>query len=172
MLLIPDTIIKKGFVKTRKDYEPFDDNQFQQVGIDVRVANVSRIFGTAKLTRFSKELAPQEMLAVNNDNCWVLQKGAYAIDCMEECVIKQGYEGKLIHRSTFNRSGALLTGSVYDPGYEGLIAGTLYVFCNILVLEYGTRIGQFQIQTAEMGTLYDGDYQNQQSHAEAAERLK
>lgn len=165
MLILPKKMVELGYVKSRQEGWSLESNQFQQIGLDVRVCKIQRIVGTATIMRFEKQLPSYVDIDRNQDECWFLTPGVYALECMEECQIPQGFEGKLIHRSTFNRSGCFITGSVYDPGYKGIIAGTMYSHINMLV-EFGTRIAQFQMQTAEMGELYDGDYQNQSSHAE------
>lgn len=172
MLITPQTMLTRHFVKARYDQFPLEAEQSQQIGLDVRVGSIEKILGTSILMRNSKKLPAYVPIDRNQDNCWVLKPGAYAIETLEECDIHLGFEGKLIHRSTFNRSGVFLTGSVYDPGYKGVIAGTLYVHTETLIVEFGTRIGQFQMQTAEQGSAYNGDYQNQTSHAEAAKKLQ
>lgn len=168
MLVTPQKMIKNEWITSPA--LNLEDNQIQQVGLDVRIDKVMSIHGTATLTRTEKKLPAYHEISLNPDNCWLLQPGAYAVECIEQCNIPKGYEGRLIHRSTFNRSACFITGSVYDPGYRGVIAGTMYVH-NPLVVERFTRIGQFQMRTAEDGDLYDGDYQDQISHAKAAEKL-
>lgn len=168
MLLSPKTMLAKKFVTSRTG--TIEDNQIQQVGLDVRVDKILKILGTARLTRTEKQLPSYHEMSLTSENTWILEPGAYAVECIEDCNIPEGHEGRLIHRSTFNRSGCFITGSVYDPGYRGVIAGTMYVHTP-LVVERLTRIGQFQMRLAEKGDLYDGDYQDQASHAEAAEKL-
>lgn len=167
MLITPQTMVKNDWVTCESSIE---ENQLQQVGLDIRVKTILKITGTAVLSRDSKELPGYIDVPFNNEEYWSLTPGAYAFEAMEKCVIPVGYEGKVIHRSTFNRSGCFVTGSVYDPGYSGIIAGTMYVHIPILV-QYGTRLAQFQMQTAESGEMYDGDYQDQESHSKAAENL-
>lgn len=168
MLITPQRMIaeKMVYAPNRK----IEENQLQQIGLDLRVKNIQVITGPARIMRNSKEL-PNYIDVPFHDNCWYLEAGsAYAFECVEECEIPLGYEAKVIHRSTFNRSGCFITGSVYDPGYRGMIAGTMYVHTPLFV-EFETRLAQFQIQTAEIGNSYDGDYQDQNSHTDAAEKL-
>lgn len=168
MLVTPQRMISEKWVfAPDRQIEP---KQLQQIGFDLRVKSIQLIAGTARIMCNSKEL-PSYVSVPFNDNCWFLEKGlSYAFECVEQCTIPLGYEGKVIHRSTFNRSGCFITGSVYDPGYRGIIAGTMYVHTPLFV-EFETCIAQFQMQTAEIGNSYDGDYQDQISHVEAAEKL-
>lgn len=170
MLITPQKMLKEGYIKSGIEGMPIGEDQIQQIGLDVRAKAIQRICHTAILMRTEKHLPTYAEIDTNQDDCWVLEPGAYALECVEECSIPIGFEGKLIHRSTFNRSGCFITGSVYDPGYRGIIAGTMYTHIPLIV-QRGTRIAQFQMQTAEVGEKYDGDYQDQESHSKAMEKV-
>lgn len=63
------------------------------------------------------------------------------------------------HRSTYNRQGVLITGSIYDPSYEGVAGCTIYNLSGKeLVIERNTRIGQMLFFMAQAATQYDGQY--------------
>lgn len=177
MLINPKRFATEKFIISPDAAHPLDlredgKGQIQQAGFDVRVAKIQRISGRGKLGVSSKTLPTYSDISLNQDNCYVLRQGAYAVDCIEHVHLPVGFEGKLIHRSTMNRSACYLTGSVYDPGYKGLIGGTLYVYIDIMEVELYARIGQFQIQTAEEGTAYNGDYQHQKSHEDGAKLME
>jgi deoxycytidine triphosphate deaminase len=151
---------------------PIEADQIQQIGLDLRVAKVQRIAGTSMLMKKQKQLPGYIDIDLNQDNCWyLLPNQGYVFESMEQCVIPPGFEGKVIHRSSLNRSAVIVTGSIYDPGYKGIIAGTIYVHQVPLILEKGARIAQFEMSTAEMGSTYNGDFQNQKSHTAAAEKV-
>lgn len=66
------------------------------------------------------------------------------------------------HRSSFNRKGVLITGSIYDPGYEGQVGCTIY---NLSGMELGIqdceRIGQMLFFKADPASEYNGQYQGE-----------
>ena len=170
----PKKMVELGYITARFSDRPLDlredgKGQNQQVGFDVRVHSISRGAGVGYLMVNEKKLPNYIPLVTNPDNAFVLQPGAYAVDCMEDVVIPADHEGRVIHRSTVNRCFCFFTGSVYDPGYKGVVAGTLYVF-NPFVIEYGARIGQFEITPKEQASLYNGDYQNATSSREFASK--
>lgn len=170
MSITPQRMIKEGWV--RGIVSEIESEQIQQIGLDLRVGKIQRVTGTATLMKNSKELPRYSDLDTNQDDCWYLQANqGYAFESMEECSIPIGYKGFVIHRSTMNRSVCLVTGSVYDPGYKGIIAGTIYVHQVPILIQRGARIAQFLMSEGEKGSAYDGDYQNQKSHISAAEKL-
>lgn len=170
MLITPQTMVEKGFVFSGQESFPLEPEQLQQIGLDVRAFEIMAIRGGAIIGKHTKQLPQYLPLHVNRDNRWVLKPGVYALECIEECSIPVGYEGKLIHRSTLNRSGCFITGSVYDPGYNGIIAGTMYVH-NLIEIEFGARVAQFQMQEVLKGEAYNGDYQDQESHQKSTEKV-
>lgn len=173
----PEEAVKAGLITARFPEYPLDlrkdgKGQIQQIGFDVRVAKILKISGAAGIyADGSKKLPSYTELSVGNNNAYVLTPGAYAVDCMEDCIVPANLQARLKHRSTVNRSACFLTGSVYDPGYKGLIAGTLYVHVPIFEVQIGARIGQFYFFPADASTQYNGDYQQQQSHSSAAEKV-
>lgn len=66
------------------------------------------------------------------------------------------------HRSTYNRQGVLITGSIYDPGYCGRVGCTIYNLSGAdLEIDINERIGQMLFFQADTASLYDGQYQNE-----------
>lgn len=67
-----------------------------------------------------------------------------------------------IQRSTFNRKGVIILGSIYDPGYNGQIGCTVYNLSGEeLYIEPGERIGQMVFYKAESASSYNGKYQGE-----------
>lgn len=191
MLINPQKFVTNNWISSRfPDQYPLDlrtdgKGQIQQAGFDVRIHSM-QVIGSdidhhiphgyvhthGMLGINSKKIPPYDLVKPEHDGWFLLKRGnAYAVDCIEQIALPVGFEGKVIHRSTCNRSGVLFTGSVYDPGYVGGIGGTLYVF-NDFQIEIGARIGQFQIQTAEEGTAYSGDYQNLTTHQQGSTKIQ
>jgi deoxycytidine triphosphate deaminase len=66
------------------------------------------------------------------------------------------------HRSTYNRQGILITGSIYDPGYEGVIGCTIYNLSgNEITIIKNERIGQMVFFKAEAASKYNGQFQRE-----------
>ena len=66
------------------------------------------------------------------------------------------------HRSSFNRRGVLITGSIYDPGYEGQIGCTIYNLSGkALMIQKDERIGQMVFFKASAASEYNGQYQRE-----------
>lgn len=68
----------------------------------------------------------------------------------------------LYGRSSFNRKGILIRGSVYDPGYEGQVGCTIYNMSpSNLFLEKDERICQMMFFSADAASSYEGQYQGE-----------
>jgi len=67
-----------------------------------------------------------------------------------------------IHRSSFNRRGVLITGSVYDPCYEGVVGCTIYNLSGkSIIIPKNERIGQMIFYRANSASNYKGQYQGE-----------
>jgi deoxycytidine triphosphate deaminase len=67
-----------------------------------------------------------------------------------------------IHRSSFNRRGVIITGSIYDPGYEGVVGCSIYNFSGgELKIGRHERIGQMMFFDASATSKYNGQYQKE-----------
>jgi deoxycytidine triphosphate deaminase len=66
------------------------------------------------------------------------------------------------HRSTFNRKGIFITGSIYDPGYEGQVGCTIYNLSGSdITITENERIGQMVFFKADPASEYQGQYQGE-----------
>lgn len=66
------------------------------------------------------------------------------------------------HRSSYNRRGILITGSIYDPGYEGVIGCTIYNLSGQKIdIPINERIGQMLFFEANPASGYNGQYQGE-----------
>jgi len=80
----------------------------------------------------------------------------------EEVHLPEDIYATFTHRSSYNRKGILITGSIYDPGYEGKIGCTIYNLSgNELLIEKDERIGQMLFFKAEPASSYEGQYQGE-----------
>lgn len=63
------------------------------------------------------------------------------------------------HRSTYNRKCVLITGSIYDPGYEGQIGCTIYNLSGeTIAIAKNERVGQMVFFEANAASEYKGQY--------------
>ena len=143
---------------------------------DIRL---SRVFGfvqdsvcilseTVKQHRETYEIYP------NEDLFWTLQPGTYEILMDNMVVIEDKESGFVMVRSTLNRNGVFITSGLYDSGYgidvasgeytKGTMAGALHVTGGPLMIQKGTRVGQFILFDAETRELYDGSYGSHKEH--------
>lgn len=66
------------------------------------------------------------------------------------------------HRSSFNRKGVLVTGSIYDPGYKGQVGCTIYNLSGShLSIPINERVGQMVFFRADAASKYEGQYQGE-----------
>jgi len=67
-----------------------------------------------------------------------------------------------IHRSSYNRKGILITGSIYDPGYKGRVGCTIYNLSGEEInIPKDERIGQMVFFEADPASEYNGQWQNE-----------
>ena len=168
MVLNPRKAFEEGLVKGIEGFPAFDpEKQIQQAGIDIRVAkiftvhtNIVSISETEKpkFDQIYRELYPDARGMIR------LEPGkAYSVDSMEYVKIPHDMSALVVHRSTFNRIGVLITGANYDPGFEGNIGVTMYVH-NLIEIAIGTRIAQILFIKTDAANNYHGTYQKQKSH--------
>ena len=169
MIINPKTIVEQKIVTAEENCPEIEEKQIQQVGIDIRISRVFTVHvPVVEILRNSKpdfneiyrELMP------DTNGCFRLMPGkAYSVDSMEHIKVPNNAAAFVLHRSTFNRSGIFITGSVFDAGFEGNIGATMYVH-NLADIEVGTRIAQVLVMQADAAKMYDGTYQQQRSHKE------
>lgn len=170
MLLNPKDIFEEKLLKGIEGYPTFDpDKQIQQAGIDIRVARIftvhSPIIEISETTKPDFKSLYGELEPDSQGWFHLLPGTAYSIDSMEFIKVPENASAFVLQRSTFNRSGVFITGSVYDPSFEGNVGATMYVF-NRLKLQVGTRIAQVFFALTDSAGNYNGSYQGQKGHIE------
>lgn len=123
-----------------------------------------------------KEIISKRILILY-DGCEIQQVGI-DLAISEDVKIKHGYSRNVllnaevhlpedifalfIHRSSFNRRGVLITGSVYDPCYEGVVGCTIYNLSGkSIIIPKNERIGQMIFYRANSASNYKGQYQGE-----------
>jgi len=181
----PRRVVEEGWVFTPEDCtHPFESEvQVQQAGIDLRMENIFRMLPHDSVEAPDYALVPFEtpigFIGVNEKQLPLYQRldpnegqfsadrgnfrispGAYTIDFIEHVKVPINAMALIIHRSTLNRSGALLTGSVFDPGFSGQIGCTMYVH-HTIIIEPTARLAQIVFIEGEAASAYEGAYKDQ-----------
>ena len=126
--------INPQFILDKKVLKTCEYTKCQQVGIDLTIS--------------------QELILKNNQSANVLLN--------EEVHLPDDIYSQFYHRSSFNRKGVLITGSIYDPGYAGRVGCTIYNMSgDALHIDKNERIGQMVFYAAEAASKYNGQYNNE-----------
>ena len=135
------------------------EGDVQPNAVDLRIDKVLAIRPNAlvlseerKQHRGSVEIQP------DNFGWWTLQEGTYEIVMSNVIKVGENEAGWVITRSTLNRNGVFITSGLYDSGYHGVMAGCLHVTAGPLVIQRGTRVGQYLTFDAEALHSYQGSY--------------
>ena len=144
--------------------DPKELAMLAQVGIDLTVKSIAVIGSGASIPRTGKTVhANQKDLILGEGGSFYLIAGqAYAI------TFDQGLEelpsnkcAFIKQRSSLNRNGCLVTGSVFDPGYGcDNLGATMYPTQDIII-EQHARVAQLLIHDTEEASLYDGQYKGE-----------
>lgn len=141
-----------------------------QVGVDLTLNKVFRLHdygivrhdghpaGAKTSLPIYEELFPTE----DKDGLYFwLSMGAYPVEFDQGLSKLSDTEvAYIIQRSSLNRCGCRLEGSIFDPGFETPVLGaTLYVF-NPIKIYHRARVAQLVIENCEpVSNLYDGQFQ-------------
>ncbi len=156
---------------------PIGKDNVQQVGIDLNVVEIKRIYGGGIIPREGKttigQVEPVKREAgkeVGLTNAvWVLSPGAYDVTFEQGCNIPADKVLLIRQRSSLLRNGAILHSSVFDPGFSTKQMGTVLIVHTPLVVEFKARIAQAYVHDCnEVGDedLYDGQFQNDKQRDE------
>ena len=138
-----------------------------QVGVDLTVNNILRIRGATVIPREGKTMLGgfgEVKWSEGVEGTILLEPGvAYGVEFDQGLKELSNNETAFImQRSSLNRSGVQLQGSVYDPGFHTTTLGaTIYVYVPI-VIERHARLAQLLITTSEevaQVNLYSGQFQ-------------
>ena len=80
----------------------------------------------------------------------------------EKVRLPENVYAMLYGRSSYNRNGVLIRGSVYDSGYKGKIGCTIYNMSGeTLKIKQNERICQMMFFKAKSASKYNGQYQGE-----------
>lgn len=170
MLLNPNDYIRLlGRVDTTEANVVLDMD-IQPNGIDIRVKDIWKLdffevaFPFEQYPQVTAEGGSRRILPLKNtyqSKKFRLSKG-FAYDVRSQLRFKEpipdGVAALIIGRSSFNRYGMLTFSSIYDTGFSGRIAATMYAFTNAIVDDY-CRFAQLVFIEAKNAGVYKGRYQ-------------
>jgi len=151
MLINPQQIIDQGILKG-------ENFKCQQNGIDLTVKEIKEIGMSGGLLKEATILPNYYPISLDQDDCYHLKPGAYAIEFEQNIEIPNNMEALVIHRSSLNRMGASIISGLYDSGFKNQIGAVLRVSVPIYI-EKGSRVAQIIFFEAESASLYSGQYQ-------------
>lgn len=162
MIISPKVIVDKEILKST--VLPFESNQIQQNGIDLRLDEVSSLSG---LYIFGEDLKDSkisefriEKLKANKNGFFYFKKGcAYSLLFFETSIIPENTTAMVYGRSSLNRRGILIRGSVYDSGFCGRVGATLYAGIDCAIRRE-QRIAQIIFFESDSASIYNGQYQS------------
>lgn len=141
-----------------------------QVGVDLTVKSISEIKGTLVVLADNSPVAdvipPQKTvyqeLSYTEEGLYQLDVGVYSIEFNEGLQeLSPSETAFILQRSTFNRAGVIIRGSVYDPGFRTENLGaTMYVLKSGIFVQKNARVAQLLIAENHPTTnTYSGQYQ-------------
>lgn len=171
-----------------KLYDPLHRAKPAQVGVDLTVASVRPIYpgfteklggdicnkkivgyldasGKMHMSPNIYGVAPLEIFR-NEDGSlttmWRLQPGVYAVEFDQGLQPLAADENAyIIQRSSLNRVGTRIEGSIFDPGFTTETLGATMFVWQPICIEPGARVAQITIETNEpTDNMYNGTWQN------------
>lgn len=140
-----------------------DENCVQPDAVDLRVGKIYKIDenGVATLTEHSKTHGVRHEVLPNEDNMYVLTRGAYVVEFDHRIEVGSDECGFVVSRSTLMRNGVYIHSCLYDSGYVGpMVCGLNVVGVDTFLLEAHARIAQYVTEKVTgVQKQYDGSYQ-------------
>ena len=159
MIISPKKALDKGWLRGVSGYPMDEKEQLQQNGIDLRVGKLQQV-------GVNQGLADKPLYNPKNPHdgfYFVRRQTAIAVDSLEHVTVPKNVVALVIHRSSFNRRGIFITGSVYDSGFRGVVGATMYSFVDMPIRK-GTRFAQIIFMEADSYMSYKGQYQDQEGN--------
>lgn len=138
-----------------------------QVGYDLSVKEINKVGGSiGKVLVDKTELnthTPVEKTNMDWRNGWLLYAGVYDVIMNEGCNIPSNRVALIRQRSSLMRNGAIITSSIFDPGFVTPNIGTYMVVLETIFIEQDARVAQIYFHECEpvaSEQLYNGQWQN------------
>lgn len=169
-----------SFVHSKDYVTNLDDKCIQPNAVDLRIesleefedysTNITSFVGFGSSLGYAqinvtedgkKEFAPRKLALTRSDtDQWIVSPHkSYDLTTKHNVKIPEGMVGWCHIRSTLSRNGIILSGGLYDAGYDGNIGFTIHNLTNnTIYLDQGVRVAQFIMGASETTHLYDGHY--------------
>jgi len=158
-MIIDPQVARREFISFHNDEDTLRiEQQIQQNGIDLRLANLEKLLGADIAIR------PAEKELCNRWVCkgdhWILWPGnVYEVRFEESVVIPPGVAATIHPRSSFVRNGVFMWSGLYDAGFEGQIGCFLKVLGPSRIrIDKGDRMAQIVFQEANGSAIYAGEW--------------
>lgn len=138
-----------------------------QVGYDLSIKQINKVGGT--IGRVLKDQTilnthtPVEKTSLEGSKGWILYSGVYDVIMNEGCKIAPNRVGLVRQRSSLMRNGAIITSSIFDPGFETDNIGTYMIVFETIFIEEDARVAQMyfhECTSVADDQLYNGQWQN------------
>jgi deoxycytidine triphosphate deaminase len=138
-----------------------------QVGYDLSVKEINKVGGSIGMVLVDKTIlnthTPVEKTNLDGRNGWLLYAGVYDVVMNEGCNIPSNRVALIRQRSSLMRNGAIITSSIFDPGFKTPNIGTYMVVLETIFIEQDARVAQVYFHECEpvsQDNLYNGQWQN------------
>lgn len=162
MILNAEQILEQGLIKL--------DNakgKPAQVGYDLSIKQINKVGGSIGRVLKDKTILnthiPIEKTSLEGSKGWILYEGVYDVIMNEGCKIAADKVGLVRQRSSLMRNGAIITSSIFDPGFETDNLGTYMIVFETIFIEEDARVAQMYFHECEpvaKDKLYNGQWQN------------
>lgn len=144
------------------------ETQLQPNGFDLTLLKIEKFKNSGFISFSDKKLADVEEVPIDENNYWMLDKGAYLITFNEVVKLPKGIMAITIQRSTIMRNGAMTIVGSWDSGYNGRGTNLLIVTNpHGIILQRNARIVQMHfIKIEGKNFLYEGHYQKENINKE------
>jgi deoxycytidine triphosphate deaminase len=106
---------------------------------------------------------PVEKIPLEGKRGFLLYEGVYDVIMNEGCKIAPNRVGLVRQRSSLMRNGAIITSSIFDPGFETDNIGTYMIVFETIFIEEDARVAQMyfhECSPVSEDQLYNGQWQN------------
>jgi dUTP pyrophosphatase len=162
MILNAEQIMEQNLILTENAY-----GKPAQVGYDLSIREVNRVGGAiGKVLVDKTELnshTPIGKINLEGKRGFLLYPGAYDVIMNEGCNIPANRVGLVRQRSSLMRNGAIITSSIFDPGFKTNNIGTYMIIFDTIFIEENARVAQMYFHECEpvsQDQLYNGQWQN------------
>jgi deoxycytidine triphosphate deaminase len=138
-----------------------------QVGYDLSVKEINKVGGSIGMVLVDKTVlnthTPVDKINLEGKNGWLLYAGVYDVIMNEGCNIPSNRVALIRQRSSLMRNGAIITSSIFDPGFVTPNIGTYMVVLETIFIEQDARVAQVYFHECEPVApeqLYNGQWQN------------